>query len=187
MKVIQPAGNALIEAAAALHSSLFAAAAETERNGRLAPPLLDALHDAGFFRMLLPRSLGGLEIEPAVFVEVLEALAAADASTAWVVAQGCGCSLAAAYLAPDVAREIFGPGDAVLAWGPSGTGAKAVTVEGGYRVSGQLAFRQRQSLCAVDRGTLQRVRGRRRTASRRDWQAGRADRHLPAPGGPLVG
>ena len=44
--------------------------------------------------------------------------------------------MAAAYLEPDVAQEIFGGSDAVLAWGPVGPNAKATAVDGGYRVTG---------------------------------------------------
>jgi alkylation response protein AidB-like acyl-CoA dehydrogenase len=51
------------------------------------------------------------------------------------VAQASGCSLAAAYLEPDVAREVFGAGS-VLAWGPFGPNPKAVAVDGGYRITG---------------------------------------------------
>ena len=130
----------LVTTAAALAGEISAAAAETERSGRLSAGVLARLHQARLFRMLLPRSIGGLEVQPADFIEVLDVLARADASTAWLVAQGCGCSLSAAYLEPAVAREIFGSGDAVLAWGPSGTGAKAIQVDGGYRVSGQWHF-----------------------------------------------
>ncbi|MBM3561465.1 MAG: acyl-CoA dehydrogenase, partial [Alphaproteobacteria bacterium] len=62
------------------------------------------------------------------------AVAAADASVAWCLAQASGCSMAAAYLAPEVARRVFGDPRAVLAWGP-GRG-EAVPVDGGYRVTG---------------------------------------------------
>lgn len=126
--------------ASRLVPEIAAAAAETERNGRLPASLLAALHEARLFRMLLPRSVGGLEVEPATFIETLETLAAADASTAWMIAQGCGCSLAAAYLPPESARVVFGPADAVLAWGPSGTGARIAALDSGYRVTGQWWF-----------------------------------------------
>lgn len=135
-----PAANAVVARARALRPAIEAAAGATEVYAALPPHLLAMLHEALLFRMLLPRSAGGLEVAPATFIEVLEALAAADASTAWVVAQGCGCSLSAAYLSPEVAAEIFGAADAVLAWGPSGTGATAGMVEGGYRVSGRWHF-----------------------------------------------
>ena len=96
------------------------AAPAIERDRALPQELRAALHDAGLFRLLLPRSYGGEEVEPATFVAAVEEIAKADASTAWCVAQGSGCSLAAAYLEPDVAREIFGGREAVLAWGPVG-------------------------------------------------------------------
>ena len=99
-----------------------------------------ALYDARLFKMLLPRSCGGEEVEPATFVAAVEEIAKADASTAWCVAQASGCSLAAAYLEPAVAREIFGGADAVLAWGPVGPNAKATAVDGGYRVTGTWSY-----------------------------------------------
>jgi alkylation response protein AidB-like acyl-CoA dehydrogenase len=113
---------------------------EIERGRRLPPPLVAALHEAGMFRLLLPRGLGGVELDPPTFVRVTESLARVDASTAWVVCQTCGCSMVAAYLPPAVAREIFGgePGG-VLAWGPPTT-SRAVAVDGGYRFSGTFNF-----------------------------------------------
>ncbi len=130
----------MLAAARNLRPVLEAAAAETELHGALPQVILDALHEARLFRMLLPASVGGLETPPAVFIEVVEALASADCSIAWVVAQGCGCSLSAAYLAPDAAQEVFGARDAVLAWGPSGTGATARAADDGYIVTGKWHF-----------------------------------------------
>jgi alkylation response protein AidB-like acyl-CoA dehydrogenase len=129
-----------LERARALAPAIEAAADNIESEGRLPAGLLQRLHDARMFRMLLPRSLGGAEMSPAAFSEVLETLASIDASTAWMIGQGSGCSLAAAYLAPDIARELFGADDAVLAWGPPGPGGKADAVEGGYRLTGRWSF-----------------------------------------------
>ena len=53
--------------------------------------------------------------------------------------QGAGCALAAAFLKPDVASRLFGPADAVLAWGAGITG-KAVATDGGYLISGKWMF-----------------------------------------------
>jgi alkylation response protein AidB-like acyl-CoA dehydrogenase len=101
--------------------------------------VLDALHEAQLFRLMLPRSLDGLETDPVTFFHVIETIATADASTAWCLSQAAGCATAAAYLDPVVARRVFGGPRAVLAWGP-GPKAKAVAVEDGYRVTGTWAF-----------------------------------------------
>jgi alkylation response protein AidB-like acyl-CoA dehydrogenase len=92
----------------------------------------------GFFRMLLPRSLGGAELLPAPYVRVVEEIAKGDASAAWCLNQGAGCSMTAAYLDPAAAKEVFGGPRGILAWGP-GPG-KARIVEGGYRVTATWSF-----------------------------------------------
>jgi alkylation response protein AidB-like acyl-CoA dehydrogenase len=97
--------------------------------------VLRALHDAGLFRLLLPRSLDGGEVDPVTFVRVIEEVARHDASAAWCLCQAAGCSMTAAYLPPAAARAMFGDREAVLAWGPS-LDARAVAVDGGYRVTG---------------------------------------------------
>ena len=127
-----------LELARALAPTIAEAADQIERERRLPPALVKALHENGFFRLLLPRGLGGSELDPVTFVQLTETLAAADASTAWVVCQTTGCSMVSAYLAPEVAQEIFGNGG-VLAWGPPES-ARAVMVDGGYRVTGRFNF-----------------------------------------------
>lgn len=125
-----------IERAKALRATIEGAGPAIEQSRSLPQDLRAALHDAGLFRLLLPRRYGGEEVPPATLVAAVEEIAKGDASTAWCVAQASGCSMAAAYLEPDVAQEIFGRSDAVLAWGPVGPNARATPVEGGYRVTG---------------------------------------------------
>src|SRR5215213_1850866 len=118
--------------------ALAAASAEIDAERRLPEPIIDALIERGLLRMLLPRSLGGAELPPAEYVPVIEALARIDASAAWCVNQNSGCSMTAAHLKPDVAREIFGGKRGILAWGP-GPG-EARIAPGGYRVTATWAF-----------------------------------------------
>ena len=132
-------GSEILERARALRPTIAAFADRVEAERRLPRPLSDALHEAGLFRMLLPRSLGGAELDPVTFVQVMEEVAQADASTAWVLGQTAGCSMVAAYLRPAVATAIFGPPRGVLAWG-SGPQGSAVAVDGGYRLTGAWSY-----------------------------------------------
>ena len=118
---------------------LSAAADRIEAERALPADTLAALHEARLFRLLLPRSLGGDELHLKTLAEVIEVIAGADASTAWCLGQAAGCAMAAGRLRPDVARRLFAPGDAVLAWGV-GIQGRAVAVDGGYRVSGTWTF-----------------------------------------------
>jgi alkylation response protein AidB-like acyl-CoA dehydrogenase len=130
-----------IARARALTAVLDAAAPRIEEARALPADVLDALHAAKMFRMLLPRSLGGAELDLAAFFQVICAIAEGDASTAWCVVQNSGCSMAAAYLAPRDAREVFADPRAVLAWGfPVGPQCRAVPVEGGWKVNGTWGF-----------------------------------------------
>jgi alkylation response protein AidB-like acyl-CoA dehydrogenase len=126
--------------ALALHPLIQQEGNEINRRRELTQPLVKALKDGNFFRMLQPRSIGGMEMKPSDFARVTEAISAADGSTAWVVCQSNGCSMSSAYLDPKVAKEIFGPVDGILAWGPPGAPFEAEPVAGGYCISGTWRF-----------------------------------------------
>lgn len=125
--------------ARAIAPVIAAAAPRIEAASALTPDVLDALHGAALFRTLLPRACNGEQVDLGSFVRLQEIIAAADGSTAWCVGQASGCSMAAAYMEPDVAWEIWGRDPrAVVAWG-FGNGVAEV-VPGGFRVTGQWPF-----------------------------------------------
>ena len=128
-----------LERARALVPLLERCAEAVEAERRLTPALLDGLHDAALFRLLLPRMLDGGEVDPVTFVAVVEEIAKGDGSAAWCLCQAGGCAMTAAYLSPEVARDVFADRRAVLAWGP-GPDARAVAVDCGYRVTGTWSF-----------------------------------------------
>jgi alkylation response protein AidB-like acyl-CoA dehydrogenase len=126
--------------AQAIAPLLRAEGPKTEALGQLTQPVVEALHERGLYRTLLPRSLNGYDAGLETLVKVMETLAAADASTAWCVGQTSGCSMAAAYVAPGIAREIWGDDPrGVLCWGFQLEG-RAKVVPGGYRVTGKWGF-----------------------------------------------
>ena len=129
-----------IQKARDLRPVVGAASPENDDIRKLTAPVVAALIDGGFFHMLKPKSVGGMELKPIHFTQVTEALASADGSTGWVVCQSNGCSTSAAYLPPEVAQEIFGPKNGILAWGPAGGPTVANKVAGGYRIDGTWKF-----------------------------------------------
>lgn len=119
--------------------TLRAAANRIEAERALPPDVVAALHKARLFRLMLPRSVGGDEAHLKTLARTMEVVAEADASTAWCLGQAAGCAMSAAYLKPEVARRLFAPADAVLAWG-AGIQGRATAVDGGYRVTGKWTF-----------------------------------------------
>jgi alkylation response protein AidB-like acyl-CoA dehydrogenase len=114
---------------------------EIEKQREVSEPVVQAMVERGIFRMLLPKSLGGGELDPLTYTAVLEILASAEGSTAWCLGQNSGCSMIAPYLPPDMAREVFGGPRGILAWGPELPGAgRCTAVDGGYRVTGRWGF-----------------------------------------------
>src|SRR5947207_3876963 len=93
-----------VEAAQSLAPLIETNADRIERDRALPKALVDALIDAGIFRLLLPRSLGGVELDLPTHIQVVEQLARADASVAWCVGQANGLLNYIAYAEPSAAR-----------------------------------------------------------------------------------
>lgn len=96
-----------LAAALTLQPELAARAAEMEEVRRLPADLARKMAEAGLFRMVTPAVYGGLECSPRQIVETVEAVAQANASAGWCVMIGATTALNAAYMAPDMAREVY--------------------------------------------------------------------------------
>lgn len=110
-----------------------------DRDRRLTDEVFRALAAAGLFRLWLPAALGGPELSPTEFMQVVEAASALDGSIGWIVANGGGMSRAGGYLAPSVARDWFADPNAFIVAATGAVGA-ARKVAGGYRVTGRWPF-----------------------------------------------
>jgi len=129
-----------LEAARKLGPLIRSSAAETDAQRELPRPLFEAMADAGLFRLALPRTLGGSEMDLPSYVEVIEEIGRADASTAWVTNQVAIFATYAARMEPAAARAIWvDPPRSVVANTPLAS-AQAVVVPGGYRVTGRQGF-----------------------------------------------
>jgi len=132
--------------ARALVPLIEAAGDRIEAERRIVPDVVAALHEAGLFHMLLPPAMGGGGADIVAFNQVIETVAAADASTAWCLSQQVASTQAAGYLDAKIAREVFGPPHGAVAWGPP-SGAKAIVADGGYVVNGRWRFASGSGHC----------------------------------------
>ena len=154
--------------ARALIPLLQQAAPRIDAARELPPDVLDAMFAAGMFRLLVPRSCGGAELEPATYVQCVEAVAMGDASAAWCMNQGSVSMMSAAYLGLDAARDAFGGDRDVLAWGygPNGRGGAG---RGRLARHRPMVVRQWQPARDLARGALS-LRGARRHAAAGAWR-----------------
>ncbi|MEO8714952.1 MAG: acyl-CoA dehydrogenase family protein [Acetobacteraceae bacterium] len=110
-----------------------------ERDQRIPPALLSVLHEAGLFRLLLPRAAGGEEVHPSAYLRAVEEIGRHDGSVAWCMFVANSSALIAAYLDPASARAIYADPRASIAWGPPGAD-RARAVPDGYVVNGRWRF-----------------------------------------------
>jgi indole-3-acetate monooxygenase len=112
-----------------------------DRRRELTQTVVDALAGHDLLRMLLPRSMGGQEVHLLDYCRANEALAWADASTAWFVNQSnVSMATSAASMPHEAAAAMFEGPYAGLAWGARHNNSKAIRVEGGYRLTGTWSF-----------------------------------------------
>ena len=131
----------VVQAAIALQPVLRDFHDEIEREQRLPPALVEQLHAAGFYRMVIPRSLGGLQVDPLTYLRVVELLAEGAGSVGWNLANNSIGQLVTLGLPDEGVQEIHGQGTpSVIAGTAVQGGGQAVPVAGGYRVSGRWTF-----------------------------------------------
>src|SRR5262249_58628270 len=81
----------LVQAATALRPVLRGYHEEIEREQRLPKALVEQLHAAGFYHLVIPHELGGLQVDPLTYLRVVEVLAEGAGSVRWNVAHNGVC------------------------------------------------------------------------------------------------
>ncbi|MGH7392296.1 MAG: acyl-CoA dehydrogenase family protein [Candidatus Rokuibacteriota bacterium] len=130
-----------VPAAAALRSVIRGYRDEIEREQRLPKALVEQCHAAGFYSLVTPRELGGLQADPLTYVRVVELLAEGAGAVGWNLANNSILQLVTLGLPDEGVHEIYAPGpDTVVAGTAVMGGGRAVPVDGGYRVTGRWPF-----------------------------------------------
>jgi indole-3-acetate monooxygenase len=131
------APSLFVDAATRLAPQIQASAEEIEQSRRLPLPLVEAIAQAGLFRLWIPRALGGEEVDPMTLVRVVEEVSRADGATGWCMAIGGEYGVFGGYLPTEAARDIYGSDPLVRTAGAFRPFGNAVVVDGGYRVTGR--------------------------------------------------
>ena len=129
-----------LETARKLAPLIRSSAPETDAQRELPRPLFEAMADAGLFRLALPRTLGGFEMDLPSYIQVIEELGRADASTAWVTNQVSIFATYAARMETAAARAIWIDTPRSVVANTPQANAQAIVVPGGYRVTGRQGF-----------------------------------------------
>jgi 3-hydroxy-9,10-secoandrosta-1,3,5(10)-triene-9,17-dione monooxygenase len=143
-----PAYAAMIAKARALAPRLRERAARTEELRHLPPETEKDLHDAGLFRMLQPKRIGGAELDYIALVDCAELLGRADASVAWNLANLASHHWMLGMFEHKAQDLVWGRDpDVLIASSFIFPAGRATRVQGGYRLHGSWPFSSGVASC----------------------------------------
>ena len=132
--------TSILEAVRALTPQIQSQLEQMEADRRLPLELAQAMAKIGIFRLMIPKSLGGLEMDLVPALHIFEAVAQIDGSAGWCAMIGATGGTTSAFLTEKVAREIYASNPNVVTAGAIAPNGKAQPVDGGYRVTGRWPF-----------------------------------------------
>ena len=131
----------LVRAAAGLQPLLRELHDEIEREQRFPRALVEEMREAGLYRMVIPRSLGGYQADALTYLRAVELMAEGCGSVGWNLANNGIVQLVSLGLPDEGVHEIYAQGPSTPGAGTAVQGGgQAVPVEGGYRVTGRWSF-----------------------------------------------
>src|SRR5215831_12138314 len=137
--VANPAVSDLLTRARAIAALARERAQQTEADRRVGDDMIERMRQADLFRIMQPRSYGGFEYGFDVFAQVVAAIAGGCGSTGWVYGLLASHQWLIACF-PRAAQDEVWQNCAALAAGTYAPVGQAVTVDGGYRLSGSGSF-----------------------------------------------
>lgn len=134
---LPPTGDELVARARALHPLVASHAERGERERRVAQESIDALTDAGLFRMPISKRFGGYESSLRTMLEVSATVAEADGGTAWVLALCTAPAWFVGKFSEQAQDEVWKDNPDARVSGVLSPHAQTVRVDGGLRVTGR--------------------------------------------------
>ncbi|MFD0692224.1 acyl-CoA dehydrogenase family protein [Actinomadura fibrosa] len=134
-----PSGTELAQRAAALVTPLRERAPWAEENRRLHEETIEAMADAGVFRLRVPARYGGYEATTRTLLDVAAHLGRGDGSAAWTASVWWIPAWMVCQFPDEVQDEVFSTPD-VRVCGTLSPGGMATSADGGIVVSGRWGF-----------------------------------------------
>ena len=123
----------------ALLADIRARRKEFEEQKYISQDIIEKFKEIGVYRALVPKRFGGDEKSPAEFLQMVEAIAAADGSAGWIASFGMNPAYLAA-LPPQSVEKVWANGPDVVFAGGIFPPQPAQKVDGGYLVNGRWQF-----------------------------------------------
>jgi 3-hydroxy-9,10-secoandrosta-1,3,5(10)-triene-9,17-dione monooxygenase len=138
----------MVSRARALIPRLKERASQTEQLRRLPPETERELHEAGLFRIVQPRRVGGSELDYVALVDCADAIGQADASAAWNFANLSSHHWMLAMFDRRAQDTVWGKDpDALIASSFIFPAGRASKVDGGYVLRGSWPFSSGVDTC----------------------------------------
>jgi len=129
--------DGLLAAARTLGPLIREHADEAERGRRLSREVIGALAESGLFRLLLPRALGGMEVDPVTCALVVEEIARFDSAAGWALQAGNSAAWWAARFPTEGAEEVYAGNPSAVVSAAFHPPQQAVETSGGYLITGR--------------------------------------------------
>ena len=140
MATIQRDTEYYIETARELAALVAANTDRINEQRKIPTDVSDAIADAGFFRLLMPRNLGGAQLDHPDFLRIVQIFAEADGSVGWSMNQNNVFATNSTRMNDKTREEIYTNPRAVITNGPPMSRSRAIEVDGGYSLSGRWNF-----------------------------------------------
>ena len=133
-------GSTLTSRVAKLLPRIAELAAETDANRRVSDEAIEALRQAGMWRVYVPKAYGGSEERIGEVTRAIRMVAKACPSTAWVIGVLCAHPFITSLYSRKLQDEFWADGPDTLASTSGLPINRARIVDGGIRVSGRFPF-----------------------------------------------
>src|SRR3981081_108218 len=119
--------------------AITARAVEIEAGRRIPLDLVEVLRSIGLFRMFVPQSHGGVELDLPEGLEIIAALSRIEGSVGWIAMIASGGEIFAPLLPRETYEQVYQNGPDVIFAGSNQPAGRAEAIASGWRGRGRWA------------------------------------------------